>query len=369
MKLFKTLFPELISNTHHLLRFTFYVLRFTFYHLRFTSYVLLALLLAVVPATLLPLPVAAQSPDAEVDFYIKSPEADTPLTVGDQITLRLEITHPSDSGVALPQLEEQWQSFTVIDQDAPETVDNLDGTLTTGKDIVVALFRPGQFQTPKLVITHRKPDESIEELAAPVIPINITSILTEDTELRDIKAQAELPLPPIWPWVVGGLLLTMLLAGLLTGAGLWFYHRWKQRTAPSLVLAPVVDPRPPQVIAQVELDRIEALNLPAQNQVKEHYILVSDCLRYYIEGIYQIPALEQTSGELRQAFRKSSVPVRDMAGFMSILSESDLVKFARYMPKPDDSYGLVDKARAVVEATVSLPEAVEAPPSEAEVIT
>ena len=322
-----------------------------YYVLRFTLYAL-----SVIFLLLFTLPALAQSPDANVEFFIKSPE-DKPITVGDQITLRLEITHPLDSRVALPQVEQQWQAFEVIDQTAPEVVDNGDGTATTSKDIVVTLFQPGQYETPDLIITHRKPDGAIEELATPIIPIQVTSVLTEDLELRDLKPQAELPTPPLWPWVLAGLWLATVLAVLLTLAGWWFYRRWQRRAVPAeSAPVPIIDTRPPEVIAHAELDRIEALNLPAQHRIKEHYILVADCLRHYIEGRYEIPALEQTTGELRDAFKKSEVPASDVTGFMSLLTESDLVKFARYIPQPADIYGLINKARAIVDATTPKPE-------------
>jgi hypothetical protein len=335
-------------TTHHLSRITYHASRFTFY----VSLIILLLTLSLFPTSAL-----AQSPDANVEFFIQSPEEDKPITVGDRITLRLEITHPPDSRVVLPQVDRQWQAFEVVDQTAPEIVDNGDGTATTSKDIVVTLFQPGQYQTPVLPVVHRKPDGSVEELATPVIPIHVTSVLTEDTELRDLKPQAELSVPPIWPWVLAGLWLAMLLTALLTAAGLWLYRRWQQRPVPAaLAPLPFIDTRPPEVIAHAELDRIEALDLPAQDRIKEHYILVAACLRRYIEGRYQLPALEQTTGELRAAFRKSEVPMRDVSGFMSLLTESDLVKFARYIPLMDDVHRLINKARAIVDATTPEPE-------------
>ena len=332
-----------------------------------TRFLLPLFLAAALLLSLAPPPAAAQLPDAEVDFFVKAPEAGTPLTVGDHITLRLEVTHPVDSRVVLPQVAQAWESFEVVDQTPLETVDNEDGTVTTGRDIIVTLFEPGQFQTPRLIITHRRPDDAIEELAAPVISLQITSVLTDDTELHDLKPQAELPVPPVWPWVVGGLLLTILLTGLLAGAGLWLHHRWQSRQAafPVQASTPIIDPRPPEVIAHAELDRIEALHLPAQNRIKEHYILVADCLRAYIEGRYQIPALEQTTAELRAAFRKSPVSMRHCGGFMGILAESDLVKFARYKPAAGEVSTLVNKARSVVDVTTPpppLPETMAAEP-------
>jgi hypothetical protein len=172
----------------------------------------------------------------------------------------------------------------------------------------------------------------------------------------------------LWPLVVGSLLSTILLTGLLAGLGLWLYHRWQTRPMAADIPLPVIDTRPPEVIALTELERIEALNLPAQNQIKQHYSLVSICLRDYIERRYDISALEQTTNEIRAAFRQAAVSMGDVAAFMSIFSESDLVKFARFNPQPSEVVSLIGRARAVVESTAPAPEMAEVASPEAEVI-
>jgi hypothetical protein len=313
------------------------------------------------------LPVLAQGTDANVDFFLKAP-TDKPLTVGDRITLRLEVTHPINSQVALPQVDSEWGALEVVDQAEPDVTDNNDGTATTGKDIVVTVFELGDFQTPALVVTHQRADGSTEELSTPVVQLKITSVLTEEASLRDLKPQVDLPLPPLWPWIVAGLLLTMVIVGLLAGLGLWLYDRWRRRTRPELVPAPIIDLRPSEVIAYAELNRIEALNLPAHHKIKEHYSLVDLCLRRYIEGRYQIPALEQTHSELRSAFRRTAVLAEHAAEFMDFLGESDLVKFARYLPHADNIHGLVNRARELVQMTTPLETVVEAEPVEPEAI-
>ncbi|RME78980.1 MAG: hypothetical protein D6784_01600 [Chloroflexi bacterium] len=302
-------------------------------------------------------PALAQTPiDAEVDFFLDPADAARALTVGDLITLHLEVRHPARSQVILPQVPEQWDSLEVVSQTPPETITNIDGTAVTRKQIVVRAFEPGPHQTPRLVVTHRMMDETIEELAAPVVVINITSVLTDDLELRDLKPQIDMPVPPIWPYVVGGILLTMLTGGLLAGAGLWLYHRLRPR--PALVDAPVpvvADPRPPEEIALAELARIEALNLPDQGLVKQHYSLVTDCLRQYIENRYRLPALEQTTAEIRASLRQTGITMRSYQEFMNLFSEGDLVKFARYRPSPAEVSSLVGRARALVLATTPAP--------------
>ncbi len=300
-------------------------------------------------------PLFAQQPfEAEVEFFIRNGGPESQFTVGDQIILHLEIRHPADSRVVLPQVEEPWDVFTVVDQTAPQVVDNGDGTATTGKDIVVALFQPGQYETPLIIVTHRKPDGSIEELATPIIPINIVSILTEDDlELRDLKAQAQLPEAALWPYILAAGILTAIVIGLLAALLFWWFYWRKQQTVTEAVPVGVTDLRPPEVVAYAELERIEGLRLPARNQIKEHYALVSICLRRYIEGRYDVSAVEQTTTELKSAFAKTDVPANEIRQLINIVNESDFVKFARYRPHDNSIYNLIKNAREVIDETTT----------------
>lgn len=308
------------------------------------------LFLAVIAGLILPLTVLAQNYDAEVDFFVRDELAE-PITVGDQVTLRLQVRHAANAWVELPPVTEQWGDFEVLSQTEQRTVDNQDGTATTSKDIMVTMFIPGLYQTPGLNVVHVRPDEVREELAAPIVQIQVTSILTEDSTLQDIKPQANLPTPPLWPWILGGIWLAALAATLLASMALWYYYRQRTPDVETAAAVPFIDTRPPHVIAYAELDRIAALNLPSNERYKEHYALISDCLRRYIEGRYNIPALEKTTAEVRDAFAYAGAPMYDVQSFMNILSDSDLVKFARYVPNPNDAYALIYQARDVVDRT------------------
>lgn len=308
---------------------------------------------------------AAQPPDADVNFYAVETPDGQPHTVGDLITLRLEVIHPADSTVEMPQVEAEWGEFEVVDQTGQDTVRNNDGTATTRKDIVVSLFEPGQYQTPPLVITHHKADNTTEELGAPVIPLKISSVLVEDDDtLRDLKPPFEMEVPPIWPYVLAGVLLAAVAGGGMFWAGRWAYNKWWRKTLPAeLTPQPAIDLRPPEVIAHAELDRIEALALPAHRQFKEHYSLVTDCLRQYLENRYQVSALEQTTDEIQTSLWRSKVASQEMArDFVDVFRRSDLVKFARYTPPTLEAEQLVQEARGMVDATTPKPEPPPASP-------
>lgn len=266
-------------------------------------------------------------------------------TVGDPIELTLTVTHPDDHQVILPQLEETWGDFTVHAQSAPQTIINGDGTKTTTQIIDTRLFAPGSFDTPPLAIKAADATGQLTEVIASPASVHVSSVLVAgDTTLRDIKPQAELPFKALWPWVIG---LTLVA----TAAGASIFLFWLKKRRGQVV----VDNRLPHEIALDELARIEQLGLPRVGRFKEHYTLVSDCIRLYVEQRYRLPALERTTAEIREDLRRAPVDQRFASIFLQLLNEADLVKFAKYSPQVPDAQLLVTNTRAIVEMTKPSP--------------
>ena len=192
------------------------------------------------------------------------------FTVGDPVRLTLSITHPPGYQVILPQLETNWGDFHIHAQSAGSTMTITDGNELTTQVIDARLFSPGEFITPPLTITVSDESGQLSYISAEPIPVTISSVLVEgDSELRDIKPQAALPYTNYLPWILGIGALAILSAGAI----FWYRRRKKQ-----LVLA-AVDNRLPHEVALDELDRVEQLDLPKSALFKEHYTLVSDCIR------------------------------------------------------------------------------------------
>ncbi len=268
-------------------------------------------------------------------------------TVGDPIPLRLEATFPPDLSVVLPELPPQWGPFEVREQTLLPPTDNGDGTRTLVRQVTVTLWEPGEHPTPPLTVQYRDTAGELHQIPVPTTTLTIVSVLTEDDlEKRDLKPQASLPRPPLWPWVVGGL----FLAG-VTGLLAWrLLTHLRRRPAPAP--APLVaDPRPPHEIAYQELDRIAALDLPARGELKRHYTLIADCIRAYVHGRYRVPALDQTTGELLAALRGHPDARQHVGLFRSLLDEADLVKFARHRPGIAQARAALDQARHIVDVT------------------
>jgi hypothetical protein len=275
-----------------------------------------------------------------------TPEKDQ-LTVGDRVQLTLAVNHPVGYQVIIPQLDHAWGDVEVFAQSQPQTTTNSDGSETTRQTIEVALFAPGTFQTPPLRLTLSDNNGQISEETVPPLSLTVTPVLAEEDDiLRDIKPQVDMPVPARWPWLVAGVLAALLLL-----AGIWWLFRRLRRR--QLTPVPVVDTRPPYQVAYDELARIEALQLPAQGRFKEYYTLVTDCLRQYLEQQHRIRAFDRTTTELKQILSRSTLASEHARRIVSLFTQSDLVKFAKFIPSPGEAAQITGQARRLVDDTHS----------------
>lgn len=285
--------------------------------------------------------VGAAAAQTSLTAVMIAPEGN--FTVGDPVELQLAVTHPAGYHVIQPELPENWGDFFIHSLSPATTVSLEDGTEMTMFVIDARVFAPGEFNTPPLTVTVTDGAGQLSEATAAPVPVNLTSVLVEgDSELRDIKPQAELPFLNLLPWIAGGLILAVVISL----AFLW----WKRRQA-KLALA-AVDNRLPHEIAFDDLTRIGQLGLPEQQRFKEHYTLVSDTIRIYIERSQGVRMLERTTGEIRRGLRGTSLNEASTQKLINFLEESDLVKFSKFTPTEAEAYETITRARQIIEMTM-----------------
>ena len=102
---------------------------------------------------------------------------------------------------------------------------------------------------------------------------------------------------------------------------------------------------------------VKGLRLPEQGRFKEHYTLVSDTVRIYVERRFGVPALERTTGEIRPDLARTAMTPEVSALLLAFLQESDLVKFSQWTPDVESAQQLLVHGRMIVEATKPEPPA------------
>ena len=278
----------------------------------------------------------------------------TELTVGELVTLTLEVTYSADHVVVIPRLHPEWGPFEVRSQTPAQTFSNGDGTETTLQQLQVTLFAPGTFETPDLPLSVRGPDGNARRVLPASVQLTVRPILSGPGEqLRDIRPPTDLA-TQLWEQPTYRALAALVMLAALSVAGFFLYHRrsHRQESLPT----PVTSTRMPWEVAIQELDRIERLELPGDGQFKEHYTLVAEVMRAYLQAVClrnvgQRDAIDMTTDEIGAAVLQSSFGYRNARLVIDLLRECDRVKFANHTPTVSQAYEAARRVRNIVEET------------------
>jgi outer membrane lipopolysaccharide assembly protein LptE/RlpB len=136
-----------------------------------------------------------------------------------------------------------------------------------------------------------------------------------------------------------------VLALLLAFLAAWFWHL-RNRPKP---------PPPPPVwhrIALREMDELQATDIWQQPDVDASAVALSDILRRYIEGRFEIHAPERTTEEfLLEVQDRAPWPEEEQTGLREFFEATDRIKFAGDRPGRERLDALMEAARRFVTAT------------------
>ena len=154
----------------------------------------------------------------------------------------------------------------------------------------------------------------------------------EESEFRPLKPIFQFALI-WWPWIILGLLV--LVAGYL----LYRYLKNRPKPVEKPVPAPV---KIPPFVNPIENLEKELISIKSDTELynrdpKGFYMRLGDALRAYFEELYTIPALESTTRDLGRELVAQMVDSHLSQIVIGILREADMVKFAKYIPWPDEA--------------------------------
>ncbi len=282
---------------------------------------------------------------------VKAALDSTTIVIGGQVGLTLEASFPVGLPLAFPLVADTVTSKVDVVNFASADSVMANGLLTIHQRYIVTSFDSGLHYIPpfKFEIRGETGTQLFETGSLALNVVNPFESVDPSKGITDIKPPYNLPfslaeLLKYLPYIVG----FMLLAGLLTIAIL----KYLQRKGKIQVVAASKPLDPPHVIAIRELERIKSQQLWQRNMVKEYYVGISDTLRRYIEQRYGIDALEFTTDQTLKALKQLGFSDnRNYDQLNDILSTSDLVKFARFEPLPDENDLMMIHAQFFVNQT------------------
>jgi hypothetical protein len=197
----------------------------------------------------------------------------------------------------------------------------------------LTIFDTGMVFIPPVPFAYMNRGDTLTRLAySNPIPLTIVGIPVDlKGDIKDIK-------PPLdAPWKLEDFLpyLIALAVLILLGLAYWYYQKLKKRREASAV--PPKPDIPPWRVALAALHTIEDQRLWQQGRVKEFYSETTEIIRRFLEDQYSLLALESTSDEIVSQLKRVHEAQPLLKEFRSFFTTADLVKFAKYVPTPEEN--------------------------------
>lgn len=267
--------------------------------------------------------------------------------IGEPLTITLRVPLARDETALFPELPAELGDFEIVSRAQPRIVDGPAGVESVLR-LGARAWTTGTLRASDVRVRIADADGGLRETRIPGLAYEVHGVLLPDDLVpRPMRPPLEVDLQPVWLSV--GLAL-LFVAGLLAIL-FWALRRVLSRPVePPAAPVPAFDPLTARDQAREVLDRIAAMGLLEAGHQREHYALVTDCLRHFLEVVHQVPALERTTRETDAALRAAPrVSARSAEDVLAILREADRVKFAGGRAEPRVAASLIPRVRAVLD--------------------
>lgn len=300
------------------------------------------------------------------------------ILIGDQFKLTVDIDKDVVQITEFPVFDKGklGEKLEIVSESKIDTISNKDRRVILRKEYTLTGFDEGSYNLGKFPVLYvdKNVTDTVWSADSLLIQVHTFEIDTTKQTIFDLKGQLDTPLKfgEFSGYLIIGLLVAALLAVII-----YFIVR-KMRNKPLIVRRQSLEP--PHVIAIKELEKLHAQKLWQSGKVKLYYTRLTDILREYIEERYAISAMEMTSDEIIAAFNNEElINSKLKAQISETLNTADFVKFAKYIPDPQQNdtlynyiYYFVEETKQIVvkeQSAKDLEESVKLNPVETETET
>ena len=259
--------------------------------------------------------------------------------VGDSATLTLKYYVPQGIRFeSMPKLD-GLDGFTIVDKKMSE------GEIK----LTLIVDRMDKLEIGPVSLSYKDKDGIETIVRSEAVSLVVQSNLGDKPAEAQIKPIMDIvPITPPWlkylPWIIGIILIAAVIGGII-----W----WKKRKQK---LEEFINIKPPHVIAEEEIQKLQSARLFEKGQYKEFYFRLSEIIRRYLEKTKNFPAAEFTTEEIARRL-KSEIDRK----ILPFLRQADLVKFAETVPTQARKEEDVISALSYIKDSVPAPSIVGQP--------
>jgi hypothetical protein len=276
------------------------------------------------------------------------------ILIGKQAKIKLTVEYKADQGnikIDFPKIADtlikqiEVVGKSKIERYIPDSSDM--NHLAQTQTIIITSFDSGYYAIPpfKFIING---DSSKPMQTEPMLFAVNTVAVDTTIAIKDIKPPIEVPFNwrELLPYVYGGLCALAVLAGIIYLI-LYYIKKRKKKPVPEIIIPKI----PAHVTALERLEKLKEEKLWQTGKLKEYHSELSDIIRQYIEHRFYIHAMEQVTDEIMYSFRTADISDELKIKLRNILFLSDLVKFAKEQPLPNENETSWINAHEFVMAT------------------
>lgn len=280
------------------------------------------------------------------------------ILIGDQFTLDVEVDKDMMQIVDFPILKGQIMGDTIeVLKMFPIDTIKTDGRQQTIKiSYLLTCFEAGAYSLGEFPVLYAEKNIVDTLLSHEILDIYVKTFIIDTTTqgIADIKPQMETPLnwAELKEYIFNKFTLVALIILLLIAAIIYLVVK-KRRTG-SIFAPKAVEP--PHVVAMRELQKLKNQKLWENHKHKSYYTALTDILRVYICGRYDVDAMEMTSDEIIKACKSLDIPERQFKAMNLLLELADLAKFAKFIPSDQENEECYHIVYYFVEETKLMPQ-------------
>lgn len=271
------------------------------------------------------------------------------IFAGQTFNYKLDVRMPSDYIIDWSNLKDTLSKSIEVTKrsDISKTPINNSNDVIMSQLITMTTFDTGYVEIPKIGLKYSK---SVNDTTSYTCYTNYMDIYVQAVSIDTTVAYRPIKTPikqnitfeETIPYAGGAI----ILAGLILLA-IYLIKKFRKRER---IEEEEVKPQIPAIVtARERLSQLKESNLWQSGNSKEYYTDLTDIAREYLEGQFNIDAVEMTSDEILSEVRKLQFGNSVFAKLQDTLTTADLVKFAKANPSPSQNEAAFNDINSFVE--------------------
>lgn len=261
------------------------------------------------------------------------------IKFGEPIVLKITVKTGQKDTIIFPTITDTLsEKFEVLRQKKDTLRKN--NSIFISDSIIFSAYEEGTFSVPpQRILVNSK------EYFTPSYKVTVSPVVTDSvkTPLFDIKSIVQIP-KNVWDYIQPYLGYVLILLVILVCVIIYLIRRKKKKSE--------THKSEPDVLAIKRLKKLKKSNYIAKDLYKKYYSELTSIIKEYMEARWNFPATKLLSDDLLEYLKKEKwIDENEIENLSGIFKTSDLAKFAKYKPTPEETKLHMEKAINFINLT------------------